>query len=134
MKENSDTQRVLSTAESSSSLYFDGQQVSNKGNNFQQGMDNVQVFIRIRPMNSLELKSNKAIHVLSENTIQVQTPDQTKGQPGPKKDPLMTFHGVSDDSSQEYIFQNCGVQSLLDRCLEGYNATVFAFGQTGCII
>ncbi|KAJ3023049.1 Kinesin- protein 12 [Thoreauomyces humboldtii] len=44
----------------------------------------------------------------------------------------MTFNYVFDDqSSQTDVFEQCGVKDLVDKALEGYATTVFAFGQTG---
>jgi kinesin family protein 3/17 len=43
-----------------------------------------------------------------------------------------TFDGVYDvDSRQSDIYAN-GAYSLVNSVLEGYNGTIFAYGQTGC--
>jgi hypothetical protein len=43
----------------------------------------------------------------------------------------MTFHRVYDEhATQDMVFEHCGVKNLVEKALEGYNATVFAFGQT----
>ncbi|XP_060985884.1 kinesin-like protein KIF21A isoform X2 [Dama dama] len=47
------------------------------------------------------------------------------------KDKAFTFDYVFDiDSQQEQIYTQC-IEKLIDGCFEGYNATVFAYGQTG---
>lgn len=45
------------------------------------------------------------------------------------KDKAFTFDYVFDiDSQQEQIYTQC-IEKLIDGCFEGYNATVFAYGQ-----
>uniref|UniRef100_A0A8D3BS51 Kinesin family member 21A n=1 Tax=Scophthalmus maximus TaxID=52904 RepID=A0A8D3BS51_SCOMX len=47
------------------------------------------------------------------------------------KDKAFTYDHVFDmDTQQEAIYTDC-TESLIDGCLEGYNATIFAYGQTG---
>ncbi|XP_066114197.1 kinesin-like protein KIF21A isoform X6 [Saccopteryx bilineata] len=47
------------------------------------------------------------------------------------KDKAFTFDYVFDiDSQQEQIYTHC-IEKLIEGCFEGYNATVFAYGQTG---
>ena len=44
----------------------------------------------------------------------------------------MTFHRIFGESaSQRDVFEECGVKRLIEKAVEGYNATVFAYGQTG---
>lgn len=45
------------------------------------------------------------------------------------KDKAFTYDFVFDiDSEQQHIYQTC-VYKLIEGCFEGYNATVFAYGQ-----
>lgn len=45
------------------------------------------------------------------------------------KDKAFTFDYVFDiDSQQEQIYTHC-IEKLIEGCFEGYNATVFAYGQ-----
>lgn len=47
------------------------------------------------------------------------------------KDKAFTYDFVFDiDSEQHSIYQTC-VHKLIEGCFEGYNATVFAYGQVG---
>ncbi|XP_004700263.1 kinesin-like protein KIF21A [Echinops telfairi] len=47
------------------------------------------------------------------------------------KDKAFTFDYVFDlESQQEQIYSEC-IEKLIEGCFEGYNATVFAYGQTG---
>eukprot|EP01084_Bolivina_argentea_P178680 308814_1 len=41
-----------------------------------------------------------------------------------------TFDYVANNVSQQEIFNHCG-KPLINKCLAGFNATLFAYGQTG---
>lgn len=53
--------------------------------------------------------------------------------PGAKEVPKpYTFdHVFGSDSLQSYIYEQTAF-SLVDSVIEGYNGTIFAYGQTGC--
>lgn len=53
--------------------------------------------------------------------------------PGSKEDPKsFTFDNVfGSESLQSYIYEETAF-SLVDSVIEGYNGTIFAYGQTGC--
>ena len=36
-----------------------------------------------------------------------------------------------EDASQEDVYKNCKIDSMIDRAIEGYHSTIFAYGQTG---
>lgn len=90
----------------------------------------VKVIVRCRPLNTRE-KNLKC-----ENIIQM---DSSIGQcrltkPG-ERDPspkAFTFDGVFyTDSITENLYADICFP-LVEGCVEGYNGTVFAYGQTGC--
>ncbi|CAF3279197.1 unnamed protein product [Rotaria socialis] len=92
--------------------------------------ETVRVIVRCRPMNQreIDLKSQTIItmstqlnHVMLEHIEQNNEP--------PKQ---FTFDAVYPvDSITENIYAD-SVFPLVESVLEGYNATVFAYGQTGC--
>ncbi|CAF1072642.1 unnamed protein product [Adineta ricciae] len=92
--------------------------------------ETVRVIVRCRPMNQRELDLNcqtiismntKINQVLLENIEQSNEP--------PKQ---FTFDAVyAEDSITENLYAE-SVFPLVESVLEGYNATVFAYGQTGC--
>ena len=43
-----------------------------------------------------------------------------------------TFDGAYDDKTQQKLFYEDCCFSLVENVLEGFNGTVFAYGQTGC--
>ena len=57
----------------------------------------------------------------------------TLNKPGSGEIPKsFTYDGVFDDNSfQQQVYDDCAF-SLVESVLEGYNGTIFAYGQTGC--
>ena len=43
------------------------------------------------------------------------------------------YYGFSLNPGQEKVFENLGTD-LLERAFEGYNACIFAYGQTGMLL
>jgi hypothetical protein len=84
------------------------------------GTCSVEVALRIRPIAQHELVDGceKAVVALDSSTIMV----------GADKQFTYNF-AFGDGSSQATVFDAC-VLPLVMECLKGYNATVFAYGQT----
>lgn len=88
--------------------------------------DNVRVALRVRPLNVRELTETGDCKCLDVNSGSSTIVLDTK--PAPKS---YTYDYVADsDISQEEIFQTLG-QPVATYSLSGYNATLFAYGQTG---
>ncbi|XP_012931390.1 kinesin-like protein KIF21A isoform X3 [Heterocephalus glaber] len=82
----------------------------------------VRVAVRIRPQ--LAKEKIEGCHICT-----LVTPGEPQVYLG--KDKAFTFDYVFDiDSQQEQIYIQC-IEKLIEGCFEGYNATVFAYGQTG---
>ncbi|XP_070475493.1 kinesin-like protein KIF21A isoform X20 [Equus przewalskii] len=82
----------------------------------------VRVAVRIRPQ--LAKEKIEGCHICTS-----VTPGEPQVFLG--KDKAFTFDYVFDiDSQQEQIYAQC-IEKLIEGCFEGYNATVFAYGQTG---
>ncbi|XP_012888937.1 PREDICTED: kinesin-like protein KIF21A [Dipodomys ordii] len=82
----------------------------------------VRVAVRIRPQ--LAKERIEGCHICTS-----VTPGEPQVFLG--KDKAFTFDYVFDiDSQQEHIYNQC-IEKLIEGCFEGYNATVFAYGQTG---
>ncbi|KAE8616161.1 hypothetical protein XENTR_v10008734 [Xenopus tropicalis] len=82
----------------------------------------VRVALRIRPQ--LAKEKIEGCHICTS-----VTPGEPQVVLG--KDKAFTFDYVFDiDSRQEEIYMQC-TEKLIEGCFEGYNATVFAYGQTG---
>ncbi|XP_075218929.1 kinesin-like protein KIF3B [Lycorma delicatula] len=106
----------------------------NRSNNNQNttggsGHDSVKVVVRCRPMNRREVTEgykNVAKVLPAMGSIYIFNPKEndTVGK-------QFTFDAVYDwNSSQEELYEE-SVQPLVSSVLDGFNATVFAYGQTG---
>ncbi|RZF32357.1 hypothetical protein LSTR_LSTR001821 [Laodelphax striatellus] len=90
----------------------------------------VQVIVRCRPMNSRELSLNCKNVVLMDSercTCSLINPNDCSAPPK-----VFTFDGVYYINSTTEQIYNEIAYPLIEGVLEGYNSTVFAYGQTGC--
>ncbi|XP_039617035.1 kinesin-like protein KIF21A isoform X2 [Polypterus senegalus] len=87
-----------------------------------QDESSVRVALRIRPQ--LAREKIEGCHICT-----FVTPGEPQVILG--KDKAFTFDYVFDiDTQQDVIYSNC-TEKLIEGCFEGYNATIFAYGQTG---
>lgn len=91
-----------------------------KGNN-----QNIQVFVRVRPTNSSELKSRSIVDVKSDREVTVKDNKQSNAFK------TFTFNNVFGPNSAQVDVYRSVVHPLIGEVLSGYNCTVFAYGQTG---
>ena len=93
--------------------------------------ENVRVVVRVRPLTEREECSGDSELVSCQGDRSVQVIEQ-HGRGRPVTGTAFQFNqcfGV--ECGQEQLFERCGVLSLLDHVLDGYSATVFAYGPTG---
>ncbi|XP_043237918.1 kinesin-like protein KIF17 isoform X1 [Amphibalanus amphitrite] len=92
--------------------------------------ESVKVLVRCRPMNSREKNLNCEVVVFMDDSImQVSIVNPSDKNSPPKS---FTFDGVYYmDSVTENIYKDMAYP-LVEGTLEGYNGTIFAYGQTGC--
>ncbi|XP_043480001.1 kinesin-like protein Klp61F [Leptopilina heterotoma] len=88
---------------------------------------NIQVFVRVRPINNFEKtqKSALVVDVPSNKDVVVRE------RPNDKISKKFSFDRVFGPHSKQIDVYNAVVHPLLDEVLAGYNCTVFAYGQTG---
>lgn len=85
---------------------------------------NVQVLIRIRPLNNMELSAQGYNRCLKQESAQCLT---WLGHPETR----FTFdHVACETIDQETLFRMVGLP-MVENCLSGYNSCIFAYGQTG---
>ncbi|TDG40066.1 hypothetical protein AWZ03_013513 [Drosophila navojoa] len=90
--------------------------------------ENVKVIVRCRPMNQKEIDSKcDTILETGDYTVSVINPLVRSA---PKK--IFQFDSVYDGLSKTDTIYNDMCYSLVESTLEGYNGTIFAYGQTGC--
>ncbi|KAM0906318.1 hypothetical protein ACQ4PT_016828 [Festuca glaucescens] len=86
--------------------------------------NNVQVVIRVRPLNNMEKNTHGYNRCLKQESAQRIT---WIGQP----ETLFTFdHVACEGVNQEVLFRVAGLP-MVENCMAGYNSCVFAYGQTG---
>ncbi|KAF0302525.1 Kinesin-like protein KIF11 [Amphibalanus amphitrite] len=96
--------------------------MSSKG----QKNQNIQVFVRARPINATEKgRGSFSIVETSDHTVTV------KERPQDKITKNFTFDRVFGPKSKQVDVYRKVVMPLLEQVLLGYNCTVFAYGQTG---
>uniref|UniRef100_A0A8C5PQV2 Kinesin-like protein n=1 Tax=Leptobrachium leishanense TaxID=445787 RepID=A0A8C5PQV2_9ANUR len=91
--------------------------------------DNVKVVVRCRPLNEREkaMGSKMAVNVDEiRGTIAVHKVDSTNEPPK-----TFTFDTVFGTDSKQLDVYNLTARPIIDSVLEGYNGTIFAYGQTG---
>ena len=90
----------------------------------------VKVVIRCRPLSNQEIQDNRIViaeisHPRGEIIIKNPKPDAVETQK------TFTFDLVYDwTSQQEQIYQDTSYP-IVESVLDGYNGTIFAYGQTG---
>ncbi|CAI9764401.1 unnamed protein product [Fraxinus pennsylvanica] len=85
---------------------------------------NVQVLIRVRPLNNMEKGTYGYSRCLKQESAQCIT---WIGQP---ETPFMFDHVACENIDQETLFRMVGLP-MVENCLSGYNSCMFAYGQTG---
>ncbi|KAG8578806.1 hypothetical protein GDO81_010625 [Engystomops pustulosus] len=91
--------------------------------------DNVKVVVRCRPLNEREkaMGNKMAVHVDEiRGTIAVHKVDSMNEPPK-----TFTFDTVFGTDSKQLDVYNLTARPIIDSVLEGYNGTIFAYGQTG---
>ncbi|XP_076471036.1 kinesin-like protein KIF3B isoform X2 [Babylonia areolata] len=94
------------------------------------GAESVKVVVRCRPMNEKETKDGHERIVdmtVKKGVVEVRNPKGSSSEP-PK---TFTFDAVYDwDSKQQDLYDET-VHDLVECVLQGFNGTIFAYGQTG---
>lgn len=81
----------------------------------------VQVAVRIRPLNSIELSQSNSHHITENSSSQLQAGAEN----------VFNFDFVFGPNTQQNdIYGDC-VLSLVAAAFEGFNCTILAYGQTG---
>ena len=90
--------------------------------------ENVAVAIRCRPFSDKEVKQGcKRSVILDETAGTIQAKDSKQGE----EPILFTFDYVFGEQTEQMHMYNRVARHIIDAILEGYNGTIFAYGQTG---
>jgi len=86
---------------------------------------NIRVAVRCRPLSKKELGNNEtSIFSINSGNVQLKNPADGKAQ-------SFNFDGIFPPGCAQHEIWDWLGQPLLDKCIEGFNGTVFAYGQTG---
>jgi len=89
----------------------------------------IHYIVRCRPVNGEEKKTNQPTVVACES--ETKSIKVTYGPAGKKTSKSFNFDKVFGQySTQEEVFETV-VRPIVQECLEGFNCTIFAYGQTG---
>lgn len=98
----------------------------------EESAENVSVYIRVRPLNKKEKSENvrSAIHLeTSENLLSLIKPCGNLGKP--EKPKTFKFDHIFPESTTQMEIYRRVALPVVDKVLNGYNGTIFAYGQTG---
>jgi len=91
--------------------------------------ESVKVVVRCRPMNEKEIAQGhqRIIEMnVKKGTIEITNPAKKEEVPR-----MFTYDSVYDWNSKQIELYDETFRQLVDSVLEGYNGTIFAYGQTG---
>ncbi|KFP02127.1 Kinesin-like KIF3A, partial [Calypte anna] len=91
--------------------------------------DNVKVVVRCRPLNEREKTMGYKMAVSVDEMRGTITVHKTDSSNEPPK--TFTFDTVFGPESKQLDVYNLTARPIIDSVLEGYNGTIFAYGQTG---
>ena len=97
--------------------------------------DNVKVCVRVRPMSKTEIKQGHKDCVSIESRagqgmVLLQRPSSKHGSDG-QPPRTFTFDNAFPANVSQLDVYNVTARPIVDSCLQGYNGTIFAYGQTG---
>lgn len=91
--------------------------------------ESIKVLVRMRPLSTSEKERGcKTITQADEdiNQINITKPDE------PDNIKSFAYDAVFPESAEQALVYSKSAYGLVEHVLEGYNGTVFAYGQTGC--
>uniref|UniRef100_A0A3Q3VVD6 Kinesin-like protein n=1 Tax=Mola mola TaxID=94237 RepID=A0A3Q3VVD6_MOLML len=95
----------------------------------QEANDNVKVVVRCRPLNQIEkMMGHKESVIVDEICGTIMVKKLETHQEPPK---TFTFDTVFGPDSKQLDVYNLTARPIIESVLEGYNGTIFAYGQTG---
>ena len=84
--------------------------------------DNIKVILRIRPKSKNEQNSNCNYLKIENNTLIINTKNDSR---------QFHFDYIANEESSQYDLFINSAKIICDKVLEGYNGTIFVYGQTG---
>src|SRR4051794_24196236 len=92
--------------------------------------ENIKVVIRCRPLSSDERRDNRQKVVeMDRKTREVRVRNLAGGKDEPPR--TFTMDGVFDEKQTQEQIYNETCRPIVNNIIQGYNGTIFAYGQTG---
>jgi chromosomal replication initiation ATPase DnaA len=92
-------------------------------------MSTIKTAVRVRPFLKAELQQQY------RNTRLALHPERRevtlKDENSAHRKTFRCDYLLPQECDQEELFQQCGVEEMISKALEGYHSTIFAYGQTG---
>ncbi|KAL7513645.1 hypothetical protein ACHAXN_010899 [Cyclotella atomus] len=98
----------------------------------QKGSETIKVVFRVRPLNSKEKQDGREICTIAhenQGLIEIRNPSPEGG--GGEVSKTFAFDAVFSESSSQRQIYGVSAAPVVQSVLEGYNGTVFCYGQTG---
>lgn len=93
-------------------------------------IENVRVVVRVRPMNRKEIESGyKSVVTVNRINGSISVKNPNGGRDDLPK--IFTYDIVFDIDSKQMDVYNETARPIVEKVLQGYNGTIFAYGQTG---
>ncbi|KAG1692022.1 Kinesin-like protein KIF3B [Nymphon striatum] len=111
-------------------LVFSSQNVKNDILNMPVSSESVKVVVRCRPLNEKEISDghHRIIEMVGETgVVDIKNPKSSATEPGKE----FTFDAIYNWNSMQSELYNETCRPLIDSVLNGFNGTIFAYGQTG---
>ena len=92
--------------------------------------ESIRVVVRCRPMSKKEMREGRKtiIDIDSQaRSVSIRNPDNENEPPK-----TFTYDASYDENTQQRALYDVSCFSIIEGTLEGFNSTIFAYGQTGC--
>jgi kinesin family protein 3/17 len=94
--------------------------------------ETVMVVVRMRPFNKKEINEKRGPCIeldfkMKQVSITPMEDGKAQGKPN-----VFTYDSVHGEDTVQIDFYNTACKKLVDSVLQGFNGTIFAYGQTGC--
>ena len=105
-----------------------GQLENQDGSSYNIQKGNVNVVVRVRPLNNSERFANESNVLQFPGNGGIVATSQDKG----NVIKSFTFNVVFEpEATQRDVFEHCGVEEMVNLALAGYSTTCICYGQTG---
>ena len=139
---NNSLLNVLNSSQRNNSISKSEKEINSKNENdtnkhieeMRKGTYNILVAVRCRPLNQKEKEYSpiKTINIINKNLLILKDPNGINNiNNNRSKEISMAFDYIFDENDKQEKIFNSTTKFLIEGVVNGYNATVFAYGATG---